>query len=129
MIGHVDQHLRGSMSMPDKLDLLLIGRFPDKVNGVYQIIGQIKNCEFPIISPVWIIKVVGPTVFVTSRVSKPHVVPLIDKLNYGRGFFPNDPAVGRCKESMLKVDYFCIGLRMMSFDPKKRISMSISRFS
>ena len=128
VIGHVDQHLRGSMSMPYKLDFLLFGRFPDKINILYQVIGQIKNCKVPIISPVWIIKVVASTVFVTSGVSKPHVVPLIDKLNYGRKFFSNDPAVGRCKKSMLKVHYFCIGLCMMSSDPKKRLGMSISRF-
>ena len=64
-------------------------------------------------------KSLGPycIVFVTSQIPKPHVVPLIDKLNYGRVLFPYDPdadqAVGRCKESMLKVDYFCIGLRII----------------
>lgn len=30
---------------------------------------------------------------------------------------------------MLKVHHFCIGLGMMSFDPKKGLGMSISRFS
>ena len=128
VIGHIDQHLRGSMSMPNKLDLFLPGRFPDKINCFYQIIGQVKNCELPIVSPVCVIIVVLSTVFVTSRVSKPHVVTLIDKLDYGWNFFPNDPAVGRSKESMLKVNNFCIGLSMMSFDPKKGLSMSISRF-
>jgi hypothetical protein len=117
------------MSMPNKLDLLLTGLFPDVINRVHQIIGQVKNCELPIVSPVWIIIIVVSTVFVASRVSKPHVVTLIYKLDYGRNFFPNDPAVGRCKESMLKISHFCIGLRMMSFDPKKGVGMSISRLS
>lgn len=124
--GHVDQHLSGSMSMPDKLDFLLIGLFSNKVNSFDQIIGQIKNCEIPIISPVWIIMVVAPTVLVTSRVSKPDVIPLVYKLDYGRALFLNDPAVGRGKKSVLKIHYFRISLCMMSFDPKKGLAMSIN---
>ena len=123
---HIDQHLSGSMGMPDKLDFLLIGLFSDKINGFDQIIGQIKNSEVPIISPVWIIMVVSSTVLVTSRISKPDVISLIDKLDNWRALFLNDPAVGRSKKSVLKIHYFCISLCMMSFDPKKGLAMSIN---
>ena len=126
VLCQVDKHLCRSMSMSNKLNLLLFGVFPDVINRFYQVVRQIKNGELPIISPVWIIVVVTPAVFVASRVSKPHIVALVDELDHGRDFFPNDPAVGRCKESVLKIHNLCIRLRMMSSNPEDGISMTIS---
>lgn len=114
--------------MPNKLDLVLLCLLPDKINRFYQIIGQIKNCEVPIVSPVWIIEIVAPTIFIASGISKPDVIALIDQLYDGRAFFPNDPAVGGSEKAVLKECDRCIWLSMVSFDPKKRLAMPIGRF-
>ena len=114
------------MSMSDKLNFLLARRLPDEINWVYQILGHIKNSEIPIISPIWIKEVMAPTVFVASRVSKPHVIALVDKLDHRRKFFSDDPTVGRCKKSMLEENNLSIGLSMMSFHSENRLMMSIS---